>query len=276
MEQNTTGKAFQKEDMQAVVGPEIVVIAPMGEQAVLVQLAFPAGIDSHGQLDASARYRRMLLARALGDFLRKQNSAWQETLVTGYDSGLVPYDPAQVSFEQLHEQLQKLITSVECNEFLHTALKPVQAVAPYLHRIPVVYGGKYGPDLAEVARQKNLSPQQVIDYHCSVTYSVYLVGFAAGYAYLGGLAPEIDLARLARPRPKVPKGSVAIAAGMSGIYPLDMPGGWSLLGYTPLPIFDPTQYPPVRFQPGDNVQFYPIDEQDLATFSSADSFTREA
>lgn len=275
MERNTTGNIFQKPDIQPLVGSEIVTIAPMGDLAVLVQLAFPVGIAAYGQLDPITRYKRMLLARALGDFLRQQHAAWQETLVTGYDSVLVPYDPAQISFEQLETKLQNLIVSLECSQFLQAALNPAQTAEPYLHRVPVVYGGKYGPDLAEVAGQKNLSPQQVIEYHCSVIYSVYLVGFAAGYAYLGGLAPEIDLPRLARPRPKVPKGSVAIAAGMSGIYPLDMPGGWSLLGYTPLSIFDPTQYPPVRFRPGDKVQFYPIDEQDLAKFSAADSFNRE-
>lgn len=261
-------------DLWSAVAPPLVNFYRMGERAVLAQLVLPPNIIAHAQLDSTTRHSRMLLARAFGNFLRAHNPAWADSLVTGYDSVLLPYDPAQTTFSQLCAELGQLTASAAFHEFLQKALQPSETA--FVHRIPVIYGGRYGPDLAEVARLKKLTPAEVIQIHSSALYSVYLVGFAVGYAYMGALPPEIDVPRLAKPRPKVPKGSVSIAAGMSGIYPVDMPGGWSLLGYTPLVVFDPLQNPPVRFLPGDQVQFYPISEADLETFVPfAQDFRRE-
>jgi inhibitor of KinA len=240
----------------------------MGEEAILAQFAFPAGIKSHAQLATTTRQARLLLARALAEFLRGLRPDWADSLITGYDSVLISYQPEKEPFEELSGWLAQVAKSNELLAVLTHTLDPNFQPATASHSIPVVYGGEYGPDLEEVARLKNLTVDEVIKIHSAGTYSVYLVGFAAGYAYMGAIAPEIDLPRRPNPRAKVPRGTVAIAAGMTGVYPLNMPGGWRLIGYTPLAVFDQNQYPPVRFLPGDKVQFYPIGASELADFEA--------
>lgn len=126
--------------------------------------------------------------------------------------------------------------------------------APRTIEIPVLYDG---PDLAPLAASLNLSPAQLIHLHASATYSVRFMGFAPGFAYLDGLPTLLHVPRLHSPRPRVPAGSVAIAGPYSGIYPSDSPGGWRLLGRTPLTLFDPLSPRPALLQPGDQVRFIP-------------------
>jgi inhibitor of KinA len=236
---------------------------PMGDRAILVRLSYPPGLDSHAQLDSAARFSRLQVARAVAYLLKQYHPDWQNTLVNGYDSVLVPFDPQKDSQLALLKWLFELGASPEFVQKILRYLQEGTGNKPRRHRIPVLYNG---PDLEEVAGLKNLSVEEVIKIHSSAVYSVYLVGFSAGYAYMGALPEAIDLPRLARPRPKVPKGSVALAAGMTGVYPFDMPGGWRLLGYTPLSIFEPDCDPPLRFMPGDEVQFYPVEKDDLNSF----------
>lgn len=127
-----------------------------------------------------------------------------------------------------------------------------------LFDVPVVYGGTAGPDLDEVAALCGLTPDQVVAEHTGVEYAVYMLGFTPGYPYLGVLPPGLHLPRLAAPRLRVPAGSVAIADALAGIYPMESPGGWRLIGRTPLPIYDPRESDPVLFRPGDRVRFAPI------------------
>jgi KipI family sensor histidine kinase inhibitor len=231
-------------------------LRPMGDRAVLVRLRLPQGTASFQELSAKVRYNRMLAARTLAARLQATVPAeggWPREFVPGYDSVLAPFDPAELQtrllYDWLHSQIEQLT-----HEWQSNGLR--EAASSRLHRIPVKYGGERGPDLEAVARRNGLTPNEVVKYHTSATYSVYLVGFAPGFAYLGALPPEIDAPRLERPRPQVPAGTVALAAGLTGVYPLVMPGGWNLIGYTALPMFDPTQTPPVRFLPGDKVQFF--------------------
>jgi inhibitor of KinA len=259
-----------------VISPQIITVRRMGEEAVLVQLAFPSGVYSHAQLDRAIREDRLLLARALAVYLRTLRPEWSENLVTGYDSVLISYQPENETFAELAAWLTQIAAKPELVNALTTALDPNLSANSYTHTIPVVYGGKYGADLEELSRLKNLTTEEVIHIHSTGIYSVYLVGFAAGYAYMGAIAPEIDLPRIAKPRAKVPQGSVAVAAGMTGVYPVNMPGGWRLIGYTPLAVFDPHQNPPVRFLPGDKVQFYQINEAELDDFKdTAFDFSRK-
>lgn len=133
-----------------------------------------------------------------------------------------------------------------------------------LVEIPVCYGGEFGPDLARVAAQAKLSPEEVVRRHAAGNYLVHLIGFSPGFPYLGGLAPELATPRLARPRAQVPAGSVGIAGGQTGIYPLATPGGWNLIGRTPRRLFRLDQDPPVLLQPGDRVAFRAIAPEEFA------------
>ncbi|ECF6074298.1 5-oxoprolinase subunit PxpB [Salmonella enterica] len=126
--------------------------------------------------------------------------------------------------------------------------------------IPVIYGGAGGPDLAAVARYSGLSEKQVVELHASVEYVVWFLGFQPGFPYLGNLPEALHMPRRAEPRLQVPAGSVGIGGAQTGIYPLSTPGGWQLIGLTPLKLFDPTREVPVLLRPGDSVRFVPQKE----------------
>lgn len=129
-------------------------------------------------------------------------------------------------------------------------------------RIPVCYEGPYAPDLQGVAVQLGLSLREIVELHCAGVYRVYMIGFLPGFPYLGTVDRRLQLPRKARPVP-VQAGAVGIAGGQTGIYPLNSPGGWLIIGRTPLKLFDPEASPPVRLQTGDRVQFYPISPREF-------------
>ena len=126
--------------------------------------------------------------------------------------------------------------------------------------IPVIYGGQHGPDLSLVAEHSGLSPKQVVELHSSATYVVWFLGFQPGFAYLGGLSPQLAMPRRAEPRLQVPAGSVGIGGELTGIYPLTTPGGWQLIGHTSLALFDAHKEEPVLLRAGDTVRFVPQKE----------------
>ena len=126
--------------------------------------------------------------------------------------------------------------------------------------IPVVYGGESGPDLPEVARLSGLTPKQAVELHASVDYVVWFLGFQPGFPYLGGLPERLHMPRRAEPRLKVPAGSLGIGGAQTGIYPLSTPGGWQLIGRTPLALFSPNREDPILLRPGDTVRFVPQKE----------------
>lgn len=135
--------------------------------------------------------------------------------------------------------------------------------SPRRVEVPVYYGNGYGPDLAAVAAQARLAPEEVVRRHAAAEYRAALVGFAPGFAYLAGLPPELAVPRRATPRAEVPAGAVGIAGGQTGIYPLVTPGGWNLIGRTPLRLFRPEEDPPVLIAPGDVVRFRPIGQREF-------------
>jgi 5-oxoprolinase (ATP-hydrolysing) subunit B len=123
--------------------------------------------------------------------------------------------------------------------------------------IPVHYGGEYGPDLEDVARHTGLAPGDVIRLHSGADYLVYFLGFSPGFPYLGGLPPGLATPRLPAPRKRVPAGSVAIGGIQTGVYPAESPGGWRIIGRTPLRLFDLAKDPPALLRAGDHVRFVP-------------------
>lgn len=173
-------------------------------------------------------------------------------LVPGYRSLLVICDPAVIT----PADLKRVIAEI------HSDLDPSQLPQPRTIKIPVVYGGDYGPDLAEVAQYHGLHPEEVIGYHTRPTYRVYMIGFTPGYPYLGELPEAIATPRRNTPRTRVPRGSVGIAQRQSGIYSVDSPGGWQIIGWTPVRLFDPRRNPPSLLVMGDRVQFHTISAEE--------------
>lgn len=131
-------------------------------------------------------------------------------------------------------------------------------------RVPVCYGGEYGPDLEEVAQYHNMTTEEVVKIHTEGKYLVYMIGFAPGFPYVGGMDSRIATPRKKTPRLKIPKGSVGIAGAQTGAYPLETPGGWQLIGRTPLELFRPNdQEHPSVLQAGDNIEFYGVSEAEF-------------
>ncbi len=166
----------------------------------------------------------------------------------GYTSLLVDFDPLTVSHEEVAVMVGSLARSGA------SAPENVGEVV----EVPVCYDPEFGPDLADVATHTGLSVEEVIRLHSGATYRVCFLGFTAGFAYLGGMPEVLQMPRLATPRRAVARGSVGIAGGQTGIYPAETPGGWRLIGRTPLRMFDPRSSPPTRLQAGDRVRFVPI------------------
>jgi KipI family sensor histidine kinase inhibitor len=168
-------------------------------------------------------------------------------IVPAFAAVTVFFDPAAADADALREQLARLAMK---QTFRPSALPPSRLLS-----IPVTYDG---PDLDEVASRTGLSRDEVIRRHTAPEYRVYLLGFAPGFAYLGDLDPSLVLPRKAAPRTRVPAGSVAIAGAQTGVYPLATPGGWHLIGTTPLAMFDPAREPAVLLRVGDRVRFEKI------------------
>ena len=125
-----------------------------------------------------------------------------------------------------------------------------------VYEIPVCYGGEYGPDLENIAEHAGLSVEEVIKIHSSRDYLIYMLGFLPGFCYLGGLDERIHTPRLANPRIKISAGSVGIGGSQTGIYPLDSPGGWQLMGMTPVKTYDPEREVPILVEAGDYIRLY--------------------
>jgi len=197
-----------------------------------------------------AVHRRVM---ALFHALRDRHDLRIRNLHPGYASLLIDFDPLRLRHDELAVTLQELAD----------AGKPVAEANPNVVTIPVCYDAEFGPDLLDVAQHARLSLDEVVRLHSSVTYLVYFLGFSPGFVYLGGLPEGLHTPRLATPRPRIAGGSVGIAGAQTGIYPVDSPGGWRLIGRTPLRMFDPAATPPTRLQPGDRMTFVAIDR---ATF----------
>lgn len=125
-------------------------------------------------------------------------------------------------------------------------------------RVPVCYGGEHGPDLEEVAKACGMTPDEVVRSHIASEHVVFMLGFSPGFPYIGGLDPRLSMPRRATPRTRTPAGTVAIARDQTAIYSVETPGGWNLIGRTPMKLFDPLADPPCRLQAGDQIRFFPI------------------
>lgn len=180
-------------------------------------------------------------------------------VVPSYNSVTVFYDPIIV-MKAYHTKIRTSISDY----IHHLLLQYVQhssltsSVKERLVEIPVHYGGEYGPDLKYVASYNQITPEEVITYHSEQDYLVYMLGFAPGFPYLGGINSEIITPRKETPRPSIPKGSVGIAGNQTGIYSLETPGGWQIIGRTKMELFTPNQSRPTLLRAGDLIRFVPV------------------
>jgi len=209
-------------------------IRPVGETAFTIEFG--------DRVDADLNRR----VHALDALLEDAPLAGIVERVPTYRSLLIVFDPLNTDSVALQAELLRLAGG-------DLAQSPV--TPGHLIDIPVRYGGSDGPDLDDVATHCGLTPADVIAQHAAVTYQVAMLGFAPGFAYLLGLPPTLATPRLATPRLRVPPGSVGIAGSQTGIYALSTPGGWRIIGRTPLQLFDPNREEPFLVEAGDRVRF---------------------
>lgn len=186
--------------------------------------------------------------RALKESLEASPIPGIEELMPTYRAILIYYNPLQIEIKELMRILMKRLKDVQ--EFIPPPPRRIT--------VPVCYGGEYGPDMESVCEHTGLSINEVIQIHTSVEYLVYAVGFTPGFPLLGGMDQRIECPRLKIPRTKIPGGSVGIGGKQTGIYPIDSPGGWQLIGRTPIKLFNPNSEPPVLFAQGDYIRFKSI------------------
>ena len=189
---------------------------------------------------------------ALVQLMREQHIEGIVDVIPAFCSLLINYDPRVLSYEELKERMEHLLKMETKTE----------ATRKRIFEIPVCYGGEYGPDIENIAEHAGLSVEEVIKIHSSKDYLIYMLGFLPGFTYLGGLDERIHTQRLASPRLKIRAGSVGIGGSQTGIYPLDSPGGWQLMGLTPVRTYDPERQTPILVEAGDYIRFIPIDEEE--------------
>ncbi|MBV1820295.1 5-oxoprolinase subunit PxpB [Clostridium cochlearium] len=203
--------------------------------------------------DISSKVRSMMVA------LETNKIDGIVEIVPTYRSLMVHYNPLIIGYDDLVNKLKSL----------ENKLEDISLPEPEVIEIPTVYGGEYGPDIENVAKHNKITVEEVIKIHSSKEYLIYMLGFTPGFPYLGGMDEKIATPRLKSPRTKITKGSVGIAGSQTGIYPIDSPGGWQLIGRTPLKLYDPNREVPILLKAGNYIKFVPISEKEYKTIEEA-------
>jgi inhibitor of KinA len=231
-------------------------IIPLGDTALLLEIGETIDEPTHKRVQTA--WQALAAAPLPG----------VSELVPAYTTVTVFYDPLRVvQAGAPEESIAGWLT-----EKVRERLKNPPKTEKYKGRtveMSVCYGGEFGPDLGLVAKQAKLTPEEVIKRHSKAEYLVYLIGFAPGFPYLGGLPKELATPRHAKPRMNVAPGSVGIAGNQTGIYPLGTPGGWNLIGRTPMKLFQPAEDPPSLLRAGDRVKFKPITREEFDKLEAA-------
>lgn len=221
---------------------------PLGDQAL--QITFSNQIDR----------QTIMQIRAFQEALQLHNYPFVIDSVPCYTTLTIFYDPLQIDYPGMVEiclGIERVYNSYTDN------IIPKQTI-----EVPVLYGGDFGPDLEDVAAQCRMTRGQVIERHTRPEYYIYMIGFTPGFPYLGGLDPELACPRLDKPRLQVRAGSVGIAGNQTGIYSVDSPGGWRIIGHTPIKVYDPKRENPFLLQAGDSLKFVSISEDEYRKISS--------
>lgn len=220
--------------------PEDFRILPAGESCIFVDFGSMVNLEINGRV------------QALKKKIETEQLPGIREVVPTYRSLAIYFDPILLDLEKFIKRLEEIIpdTASLRNETARTVV------------IPVCYGGEFGPDLERVASLKGLTCEEVIRRHSSRDYYCYMLGFTPGFPYLGGMDESISAPRLESPREIIPAGSVGIAGTQTGIYPISSPGGWQLIGRTPLILFDPHREPPILLESGIWIRFRPVSEEE--------------
>lgn len=213
-------------------------LLPVGDCALTVEFGQEISDEINSKVQA--------LSLALRDAKIPGVVEWVPT----YRSLMVCYDPSVIAYRRLCLRLRGLMQKDG----------QVSGAGRRIWEIPVCYGGAYGEDIGFVASNAGITTDEVVGLHAGKEYRIYMLGFLPGFAYLGGLDKRIHTPRLKIPRTKIPPGSVGIGGEQTGIYPLASPGGWQLIGRTPIKPYDPARSLPLLFEAGDYLRFVPIDQ----------------
>lgn len=214
-------------------------IVPLGDCAAIVRFGSEISPNIHRQ------------CMAFSDELERRPIAGTGDIVPTFCAVTVHYDPMRLTFASLSKEIRKRIKR----------LKPAPGNRRRVVEIPVCYQGGFAPDLDRVAHHAGLTPEEVVRIHSAADYLIYMLGFLPGFAYLGGLDKRLHTPRLEHPRTLIPAGSVGIGGEQTGIYPLASPGGWHLIGRTPVKPYDADREQPFLYQSGESIRFVPIDEE---------------
>ncbi|ARI78404.1 5-oxoprolinase subunit PxpB [Halobacillus mangrovi] len=232
---------------------------PLGDQAVVIELGTTIDLSVHQ------------CVKQVCEKLESIDADWIVEYIPAFTTVTVVYDPVTIQkqitqsdllpYEWACQQLKKRISR----------LKVKKSKKPRVVEIPVCYGGEFGPDLAYVAQKNGLSEQEVIDIHTNGDYLVYMIGFAPGFPYIGGMDERIAASRRDNPRLQIPAGSVGIAGKQTGVYPIETPGGWQLIGRTPKQLFQPENETPSLLQAGDKIKFTSITKEEYQSIKEVES-----
>ncbi|WP_272048894.1 5-oxoprolinase subunit PxpB [Paenibacillus thiaminolyticus] len=214
---------------------------PLGDAAVVVEFDKVIGPASHEQV------------RLLSLYLDHHPIPGMIEYVPAFTTVTVFYDPVAMRYAEAQAKLERAVAQT-AEMRLDKKVRTVE--------IPVCYGGAFGPDLEDVAAHNRLTADEVVRIHSSAEYLVYMIGFAPGFPYLGGMPERIATPRRSSPRLAIPAGSVGIAGMQTGVYPIVTPGGWQLIGRTPVPLFRLDITPPTLLRAGDTIRFVPISEKE--------------
>ncbi|MGX0909710.1 5-oxoprolinase subunit PxpB [Staphylococcus caprae] len=196
--------------------------------------------------------------RATVEYIKEQSHPEITEIIPSYRAILIYFDNKKIKGNELLENLE--LNRLQNKDDGHQSHQRII-------KIPVLYGNDYGPDLEEVAEHNQLSEKEVVQIHTQQPYLIYMLGFMPGFPYLGGLDKKLHTPRRSEPRLKIEAGSVGIANNQTGLYPMDSPGGWQIIGRTPLKVFDLNREPMTMYEAGDYIQFYEIDQEEYDQLS---------
>lgn len=228
---------------------------PLGDSAVIIQFGSEISLVVHSKV------------KTLTSILSEHPFTGFIECVPAFTSVTVFYNPflVQRGYDMQGYKSPYKIVCLRLKELMQKFIKTESDKARIME-IPVCYGGEYGPDLEVVGDYNQLSSEEVIEIHSGGEYLVYMIGFAPGFPYLGGLSEKISTPRRSSPRVSIPVGSVGIAGNQTGIYPISTPGGWQLIGRTPLKLFQPEKNPPTFLTAGDVIKFLPISVEEYRNY----------